>query len=536
MNGAPGGTGTPVTARDLLALPLPGRVQTLGGAGGLDRVLDRVVPLGADPGSRADSDPAWSRAAVMADLSARPDLRHGHVVDLLLRMCHHRGAHALIVVGETAPALVTRRLADRYRIALLAVTGAAAATVIGEVTVAVHHPQVATARLLVDLARELTRCSGDLERISAVVARALDASFAVHALDGTITGTSPLPRVPAGVVARFRSPAAELVEGRNVVVQPVSVPVGTPQTWLVAERDDAGPQWRDMASRALALAQGEVSAWATARRLRLAEEDRTHGWLLTELVEGGGRIGERWRERAAALGWLVDGRHVGVQIQPVDEGPLEAPALAALEDRLRAAGLDLTGPIGWRGGAAAWFSGAGPSGPAPHADLRDRLAGALAAFSASPAGRPVVAGVGRPSSGPEGIAATLESARAAALRALTRGGTGTVAADSGGGPGRLLVDWYSSADFRGEAARLLRPLAETDDALVPTLAAYFDAAASVTAAARALGVHRNTVMHRLRRIEDLLHVDLSDPDTRLALHLAVRVFPRPFAGQEFVAL
>jgi len=38
-----------------------------------------------------------------------------------------------------------------------------------------------------------------------------------------------------------------------------------------------------------------------------------------------------------------------------------------------------------------------------------------------------------------------------------------------------------------------------------------------------LGVHRNTVAARLRRVEELLTVDLGNPDDRLALHLACRV-------------
>ncbi|MFF0448905.1 helix-turn-helix domain-containing protein [Streptomyces sp. NPDC004609] len=38
-----------------------------------------------------------------------------------------------------------------------------------------------------------------------------------------------------------------------------------------------------------------------------------------------------------------------------------------------------------------------------------------------------------------------------------------------------------------------------------------------------LGVHRNTVLHRLERVRALLPVDLSRPDERLVVHLATRV-------------
>ncbi len=55
-----------------------------------------------------------------------------------------------------------------------------------------------------------------------------------------------------------------------------------------------------------------------------------------------------------------------------------------------------------------------------------------------------------------------------------------------------------------------------------TLAAYLDAESSVAETAAVLGVHRNTVADRIDRVQRLLGVDLGDPETRLALHLATR--------------
>ncbi|NUR90911.1 MAG: helix-turn-helix domain-containing protein, partial [Nonomuraea sp.] len=59
--------------------------------------------------------------------------------------------------------------------------------------------------------------------------------------------------------------------------------------------------------------------------------------------------------------------------------------------------------------------------------------------------------------------------------------------------------------------------------LVETLTVYLEAESSLIEAAAVLGVHRNTIARRVARIEQLLGVDLADPDTRLALHLACRV-------------
>src|SRR5690606_41530717 len=72
-------------------------------------------------------------------------------------------------------------------------------------------------------------------------------------------------------------------------------------------------------------------------------------------------------------------------------------------------------------------------------------------------------------------------------------------------------------------ARLLKPLESQPGDLIATLTAYLDAGGSVAETAAVLGVHRNTVTARLRRIEELLTADLANPDDRLALHLACRV-------------
>jgi DNA-binding PucR family transcriptional regulator len=70
---------------------------------------------------------------------------------------------------------------------------------------------------------------------------------------------------------------------------------------------------------------------------------------------------------------------------------------------------------------------------------------------------------------------------------------------------------------------LLRPLRETaDDALLETLNVYLLSECSTASTARRLGVHRNSVLKRLLRIQSLLGVDLDDDDTRLALRVACR--------------
>lgn len=64
---------------------------------------------------------------------------------------------------------------------------------------------------------------------------------------------------------------------------------------------------------------------------------------------------------------------------------------------------------------------------------------------------------------------------------------------------------------------------EDDRVLLATLRAYLDAGRNAKAAALALHVHRNTLLYRLRRIEERLDFALDDPEKVFALDLASRI-------------
>jgi len=59
--------------------------------------------------------------------------------------------------------------------------------------------------------------------------------------------------------------------------------------------------------------------------------------------------------------------------------------------------------------------------------------------------------------------------------------------------------------------------------LLHTLEVYLDAAGDAQRTAAALHVHRATLHHRLRRVQELAGVDLRDGEQRLALHLGLRL-------------
>ena len=82
------------------------------------------------------------------------------------------------------------------------------------------------------------------------------------------------------------------------------------------------------------------------------------------------------------------------------------------------------------------------------------------------------------------------------------------------------------APFRG----LVEPLAAYDrkrrSDLVRTLRVYLATGANASEAADRLFLHRNSILYRLARIEQLTGLDLKDPHARLALQLALL-----FAGE-----
>jgi purine catabolism regulator len=59
--------------------------------------------------------------------------------------------------------------------------------------------------------------------------------------------------------------------------------------------------------------------------------------------------------------------------------------------------------------------------------------------------------------------------------------------------------------------------------LLDTLEVYLHSGGRKTEAAAELEIERQSLYHRLSRIEEVLDVDLKDGDTVLALHLAVMI-------------
>ncbi len=169
----------------------------------------------------------------------------------------------------------------------------------------------------------------------------------------------------------------------------------------------------------------------------------------------------------------------------------------------------------------------------------------LEASEAIPAPPEVRHAISRAPGGPDGsggsdgmeAASSTGGPRRVPTASSTGGPRGMLAAPSSGGPRVVLAERLAAYRMLGDlhnlpngprlAGALLAPLlaggsAATRARRLATLRAVLEHAGAA-AAAEALGVHRNTLLYRVVRIEERTGWRLDDPDLRLALAIAVRL-------------
>jgi DNA-binding PucR family transcriptional regulator len=151
-----------------------------------------------------------------------------------------------------------------------------------------------------------------------------------------------------------------------------------------------------------------------------------------------------------------------------------------------------------------------------------------ARYATTTTGLQVLAAVGSKASAPQDLAASRGQADRA-LRVLRhRLVQSTVVAHADVRSQVTLLDLVDLVRERSELrGGKVEALVEADRAgvLVATLSAYLDCFGDVRAAAEKLGVHPNTFRYRLRRLQQQVGLDLSDPAERLVAALQLRALP-----------
>jgi purine catabolism regulator len=90
---------------------------------------------------------------------------------------------------------------------------------------------------------------------------------------------------------------------------------------------------------------------------------------------------------------------------------------------------------------------------------------------------------------------------------------------------RLLFQLEDNSELEAFCREILGPLLDYEGGgdLLETLEAFCDRLGNLSQTAEKLFIHRNSLLYRMERISQLTGLDLNNPDTRLAVHLALKV-------------
>lgn len=256
---------------------------------------------------------------------------------------------------------------------------------------------------------------------------------------------------------------------------------------------------------------------------------------------------EAMRSRAAQLGYDLTRPHTVLVIdlapQPQPHPPQHTvqaagrsgavgPPAMSDSDALRLADEIATGLGGWvRAPAGARVEALLALGRFERgaAELAERVAAlvprVLGARGGSERAGRWAAGMGDPASAPGQVHRSAAEARDSARLGLLVLGPGHVARPTDLGIYRLLLALRETATLGPFVAQTLAPLLadrRNGDVLIQTLEVFFACNGNLSAAARELHLHRNSLLYRLHRARELLGHDLDDPELRLALQLAIK--------------
>ena len=501
----------PLTMAMLLGLPELSTARLVGGASGLSGVVDGLDLVSMTAGTLARFD----RRAVVVPLGGRP----GFELDVAVRFAADRGAAGIFLGNIGRAPASTSRLADALGLVTVALQADDLVATAWRLARAVGDPQLPAYELLAAGLDAIKRARPHPEDITAALTRRAGIRTAVLAGDGSCIAGESL-NIPDELLQKEVGGAWPTVDGW-VVVWPVAadqaVVQQTPALWLALELPASHSESVKSAERLASTAAAKLELWVARERLLTERDTRRRVEALTELMSPDGAA-SLTRERALSVGFRLDGWHTGVYLRA--PSPAGSQLVLDLEVALRAE-LD-TGPlVALRDGYATWVTDrSDPAKPV----YRERTAALRSVLSRTAPDRGLTGGIGRPYEGMSGVSHSLTEAMDAALFASFDGARGPVQHIDELGVRRALSEWYRAESFRAHAADLLAPLTGAGEIeLARTLGAFLDNESSPSATASAIGVHRNTVLVRISRAEQLLNIQLTNADDRLLLQLACRV-------------
>src|SRR5438132_216130 len=312
----------------------------------------------------------------------------------------------------------------------------------------------------------------------------------------------------------FSLPATTPLEGQARLVAPILVQ-GSIAGFLslLGSDGELGEMHRLAVGRAAHACAIELVRARAAHDAR----DEVDEELLDVLTAGRPGSHQAARDRAKRKGFDVDAPYLLVAAEPAERG--HAPKVRAAWERLLAT-MRSSALVRERGGSIlALVSLAGKRSIEPRVLVEQLHRAARAASS------PVALGYGAVRTGTAEIARGAREAEQAVTMGRRLFGPDSATAFKNLGLYRLLYALEPLPELRAFRDDALGRLGAKDrrGVLLETLGAYLAPNCSPTEAADLLHLHRNTVLYRLGRIEDLLGVDLPNAEVRLALHLALKI-------------
>lgn len=515
----------PATLSQLLALPALAGADVVAGSGEVP-----VTDVTGLPGTPREVSRLLAADRASAVVLLNPVNHFDTQFDVLLRRCARAGVTALFFLpAADPPASGTLALAGHLGVTLVTADDPWRASVaLHEQLCDTTAPAARLTRLVAEAA--LDAGPGVAETLAALEAvigyRLLLLSPSGQPFSGDIQLSRQARDILSTSAATGRPVTVPLDRDEQLVAAPVGTGIGK-RNWLGTRI----PRGLPAETRAITSALQTASV-AVGHRLALArlvdERDARHRTaLLDELRAAGQSVPPSVAQRAIAAGWRLDAWHIGIRVQArseVDPVALRDDVEAALG--AHGVAIDLVEQDdGW----VAWTSHDSEPPLTEVQELATRVRRAQAALRRQLATN---IGVGSLQPGPAGLIRSIGEAADAARLAKTRPETGHFLHIDKLGLAQLLLAWTQTDTFLPAARELLAPLDRSGGQLRATLATYLDSGASVNETSAILGLHRNTVTNRIAQIQRILGVDLTDPETRLALHLATRTLTPRRDGEE----
>ncbi|HYA00810.1 MAG TPA: helix-turn-helix domain-containing protein [Candidatus Binatia bacterium] len=526
-----------ITVKDVWRGALPAGTELLGGRAGLDRQVDWATSLR----TRA---PAFE--AIKGGEVAFIAIRSIHLLDerldlpRVLESFAEKGGVAAAVVGDVTAEAV--ELADRLLLPLLRLPDQCHLADVQQATTrfildqrtALHDRAQELQAELMELALGGAGPGGIVDRLASLLGLATawqEESGEVRRVAGTtppLAGIDPWSTEMAAI-RRFADSSVVLAANPPVREFPVGAPGIARLVAPIPLREGIGGF---VSVLGLELDLGQLARLGCARaasacaieldreRAVLAARDDLEGEFVTALLTGAYSSEASMLERARRVGASLAGESlvmVARASSPMPQGWPESGVRAAQRWAQR---RELPVLVAAHQGAMVLVTGAALSEPR-------RAAAELVSDCRAATGGLVAVGIGRPKHGLAGIRASHREAEQAIGMGGKLNGMAPVVDFADLGLHRLLYAMAQHAELHEFYRDSLGALVAYDERgggdLLKTLDAFFECRGSPTETAQRLRLHRNTVLYRLRRIEEVGRLSLADPATRLNLQLCLRI-------------